>query len=271
MSIKAFISCAFSNRSVITHRSLSLWRIIVLLLISFMMIAVPFIIGRFNVNDAFLDTSFPQFSKDFALALQSADCNFTIDASQNNVLVCQSSDVVIAGARYTIYFLPSSDRSLVQNAIIFFPQTLRVTYGVNQFVEGPYLFGNAHFTDVYDAMQSDDFNGTPQRYAMNILRNLNLYSLPADILFIYMSMVIQYTFYLAVISFLIWWLYLKRGFVKLPFKEVVAMLVVVMFWTALPTAMLSFFTPVVASVVFTVGYVTRIVFLYTKLTRIIRV
>lgn len=271
MSIKAFISSAFSNRSVITHRSLSLWQIGLLLLVSFMMVAVPFIIGRFNVGDEYLDTNFPQFSEDFALALQSTGCNFSLDANNINALTCEVNDRVVAGSTYTIYLLPTDGRQFARNAIIFFPQSLRVTYDGEQVLEGPYLFGNASFAQIRETMFSNAFNSTPQRYAMNILRNLNLFTLPADILFIYISLAIQYTFYLFVISFLMWWLYLKRGFVKLPFKEVIAMLVVVMFWTALPTTMVGFFTPVIASVLFTIGYVTRIVFLYIRLTHIIRV
>lgn len=271
MSIRAFISSATSNRSVIEHRSVSLWPQIGFFIISLIMISVPFLVGRFSVNEAYFDANYPGFAQDFQLALQTSGCHFRNDESSSTFLECVISDRVIHGEHYTIYILPSQDREFASQAIIFFPQSMRVTRGVDQILEGPYLFGTTDFASILVDMDDDEFNTTPQRYAMNILRNLDLNSLPSDVLFIYMSIAIQYSFYLLVISFMIWWLYLKRGFVKLPFREVTDMMVVIMFWTALPTALLGLFAPVVASVVFTVGYVTRIIFLYTKLTRMIRV
>jgi hypothetical protein len=271
MKLKAFISSATSNRSIIEHRSVSLWWQIILLFFSLIMISFPFIVGRFNVNQEYLDANFPDFTQDFVLALNSSDCTFVSEDDVNLVLTCPMLDQVIQGERYTIYLLPNEERVFNREAIVFFDDSLRVTLSPEQTLEGSYIFGEKSFDQILLDMNNPEFDITPKAYALNILRNIDLMALPTDIWFIYSSITVQYIMYLSVISLLIWWLYSRKGGIKLPFKEITGMLIVIMFWTALPTAVLGFFISVLASVMFTIGYVTRIIFMYTKLTRIIRV
>ncbi|MBS3991882.1 MAG: hypothetical protein KGZ51_07385 [Erysipelothrix sp.] len=266
MKLKAFISSATSNRSIIQNRSVSLWWQFIILLFSLIMIAFPFIVGRFNVNEAYLDANFPDFTDDFVLALERGECDF-----EDFELSCTRNNIVIDGARYTVYILPSENTTFKPESIIFYPTTLRVTRSFEQTIESIYPFFNQSFDQILLDMNNQEFEMTPKKYSINVLRNLDLAAMPADMWFIYMSLAVQYLLYLFVISALIWWLYSKRGSIKLPFKEITAMLIVVMFWTALPTALLGFFASTLASVLFTIFYVTRIIFMYTKLTREIRV
>lgn len=266
MKLKAFVSSAFSNRSIIHNRSVSLWRQFIILFFSLIMIAFPFIVGRFNVNEAYLDSNFPDFSDDFVLALEQGECQFN-----DSELTCDRGNQVIAGARYTIYILPAENTAFKTESIIFFPTTLRVTRSFEQTLESSYPFFNQSFDQILLDMNNLEFDMTPHKYSINILRNLDLASMPSDIWLINVSLFVQYIMYLLVITSLIWWLYSKRGSIKLPFKEISAMLIVAMFWTALPTALFGFFISTLASVLFTILYVTRIIFLYTKLTREIRV
>jgi hypothetical protein len=271
MKLRAFISSATSNRSVIEHRSVSLWWQIVLLFFSLIMISFPFIVGRFTVNQEYLDANFPDFTQDFVLALNSQDCIYINNAEQILELSCPLSNQIIQGERYTIYILPSETQVFNREAIVFFKDSLRVTLSPEQTLEGGYIFGEKSFDQILLDMNDKEFEITPKAYSLNILKNMDLAALPTDIWFIYSSITIQYLMYLSVISFLIWWLYSRRGQVKLPFKEITGMLIVIMFWTALPTAVLGFFVSVLASVMFTIGYVTRIIFMYTKLTRQVQV
>jgi hypothetical protein len=266
MKLKAFISSATSNRSIIQNRSVSLWWQLVILLFSLIMIAFPFIVGRFNVNEAYLDSNFPDFSNDFVLALERGECSF-----DNFELICDRDNIVVDGTRYTVYILPSENTTFKTEAIVFNRTTLRVSRSFEQTLESIYPFFNQSFDQILLDMNNQEFDMTPRKYSLNVLRNLDLAAMPADIWFIYMSLAVQYIMYLLVITSLIWWLYSKRGSIKLPFKEISAMLIVVMFWTALPTALLGFFASTFASVLFTILYVTRIIFMYTKLTREIRV
>jgi len=266
MKLKDFVSSATSNRSIIQNRSVSLWLQFILLFFSLIMIAFPFIVGRFTVSEAYLDSNFPNFSDDFVLALEQGECRF-----KDFELFCDRDNQVIEGTRYTIYIFPLENTTFKEESIIFFPTTLRVTRSFEQTLENIYPFFNQSFDQILRDMNNQEFDMTPHKYSINILRNLDLASMPADIWFIYVSLAVQYIMYLVVITALIWWLYSKRGSIKLPFKEISAMLIVAMFWTALPIALLGFFVSTLASVLFTILYVTRIIFLYTKLTHEIRV
>jgi hypothetical protein len=271
MNLKALISSATSNRSIIANRSVSLWWQFFLVFVSFMMISFPFVVGRYDVNQEYLDANFPKFGEHLVLAFESQNCDFTLDDMAVLQLNCPLVDQIIEGEQYTIYILPSESRTFVREAIIFNQDNLIVTRSPEQTLQGRYLFRESTFNQLLMDMNNDEFDVTPQSYGLNYLRNVDLIALPTDLWFIYISIAIQYSLYLLVITTLIWWLYAKRGSIKLKFKEVTGMLVLIMFWTALPTAVLGFFSPVLASVLFTIGYVTRIIFMYTKLTREIRV
>lgn len=271
MNLTAFVKSATSNRSIIHSRSVSLWWQFFLVFVSFMMISFPFVVGRFDVNQDYLDANFPKFGEHLTLAFESQNCVFEVNENQVLILSCLLEDQVINGDQYTIYILPSSARSFNREAIIFNQDSLTVTRSPEQTLAGRYLFKETSFNQLLLDMNDDEFEVTPQSYGLNYLRNLDLLALPSDLWFIYTSVSIQYTLYLLVISTLIWWLYVKRGSIKLKFSEVSGMLILIMFWTALPMAILGFFSPVLASVLFTIGYVTRIIFMYTKLTREITV
>lgn len=259
--MKRFSEILFSNKAVIEYRRISIIWIIAIFLFSVFFISIPFFVGRYTQSFDDLTRPFTNYSQNFVELIHQIDCEI-IDQK----LSCDQQNQVIELADYTAYILTDSISINMRNAMIFDKTTFTLSLDADSGISGSYQLGDVSFKEISQLILNEELDG--ERWANVFLRSVDLSRLSQDMIIIYMGMLIQYAFYIGIIGILMLFINTKQSSIHFKLKEIIAILVLVMVSPALLMAFLSLFSATIASVLFPVILVTRIVIVYMAMVRV---
>ena len=258
--MKRFSEILFRNKAIIDYRKISIIWISVIFLLTVFFISIPFFVGRYTQSFDDLTRPFPNYSENFVELIHQMDCEI-----KDQVLNCVQENQVIQLKDYKAYILVDDGMIDMNHAIIFDRTTFTLSLDNDSGISGSYQLGDVSFKEISQLILSEELDG--ERWANVFLRSVDLSRLSQDMVIIYLGMVIQYAFYIGIIGILMLFINAKQSSIIFKLKEIIAILVLTMVSPALLMAFLSLFSATIASVLFPVILITRIVIVYMAMVR----
>lgn len=252
---KEFTDVLISNKAVIKHRRIRWYKTVVLFLFSAFIVSIPFFVGKFSTTGEELLLNFEGFHEDFYDLIQSQNCEFKQSSFQ-----CDAQNMIIEGDTYKIYLLPEVEIKESENIMVFYDDSFMISKTSTNYQYGIYTFGDISFEELRENFTTYQID--PKEWSGVFLRNMALSNFSFELVIIYMGLLVQYAFYILIVSLFMMFINTKQSDKKWKYGEVLNMLVLAMFSPALLMAFLSLFTPSTASIFFPIIFVVRIVFLY---------
>jgi hypothetical protein len=144
--------------------------------------------------------------------------------------------------------------------MVFYDDSFMISKTSTNFQYGLYTFGDISFRELRENFTTYQID--PKEWSGVFLRNMALSNFSFELVIIYLGLLVQYAFYILIVSLFMMFINTKQSDKKWKYGEVLNMLVLAMFSPALLMAFLSLFMASTASIFFPIIFVVRIVFLY---------
>lgn len=257
-----FIKIVYSNQAIINQRKLKFHFTLILFIVSLMLVVNPFIMARLTQTPQQLMDQFPQVENGLMQVLNEFDCSV-----ENNTLSCNQgfTEKELNGVTYFINAKEGQELQATQEYVLLSDKQV-IFKNVNSTISGDYsLLEGQSFDDLLAMKESE--GATDQEFVGHLLQNFHQSTLGTQIPMTIISIFIQYTIYVLLVSGVFLAINLNKLQEPISFMEMINMNVMAMFSPALISAVIGLFSPENATALFPLIYMARIIMLYFKLMR----
>lgn len=261
--MNSLVKTLYSNQAIIDNRKVK-WPIILLMfLISVMLIATPFALGRFLETPTDILNQFEGVTQPMMKLLTDFDCSVS-----DNKLTCDQPYTRFEEAGYVVEVLAKEYQTiepLGPKYIFVMEESIRFGYNDNE-LQGNYSFLESVSFDQLLEMKNEESIDNETLVA-HFMQNISQSNIATKVPMIYMTMLIMYLMYTLMISAIFMLINGKQLEQPFKYKEVVAMVVLSMFTPALLCAIWGLFSPEIASALCPLFIMIRLMLVYNKMMK----
>ena len=251
----------YSNEAIVKQREKPWWMIVLIYLLSAMLISSPFVAEGYRLNSTVLAEKFEPLSPLFEQVL-AEDCKI-----ENNALSCSFDEVkTYKDGDYTIY-LNESDEASLEGLNNYIMMSKSYAFGL---VDGQSVVGTYNLANIGSLSNLKTNELSSKMILGDFLENVHKGALPIRVPMIYALNALQYLVYILVVAMVLRFVNGKQFALNLTFKQALAIAVMTMLSPALITAIIGLFNPSVATLVYPVAYMGRIVMVYWQIMKLQR-
>lgn len=262
--MNSLIKTLYSNQAIIDNRKLKWPMTLLMFLISVMLIATPFALGRFLETPTDILNQFEGVTQPMMKLFNEYNCTVT-----NNKLVCDEPYTRFEEGGYVVEFMAKEYQNIAPlgpKYVFVMEESISFGYNGNE-LQGNYSFLESVNFDKLLEMKTEE-SIDDETLVAHFLQNISQSNIATKVPMIYMTMLMMYVMYTLMIATIFLLINGKRLEQPFKYKEVVTMVVLSMFTPALICAVWGLFSPEIASALCPLFIMIRLMMVYNRMLRV---
>lgn len=262
--MNSLVNTLFSNQAVLDNRKTKWPLTLLMFLISVMLIATPFALGRFLETPSDILVQFEGVTQPMMKVLTDFDCMVT-----DQKLRCDQPYARFEEGGYVVEFMAKEYQDIVAlglKYIVIMEQSIAFGYNGNE-LQGNYSFLESVSFDSLLEMKTEE-SIDENTLVAHFLQNISHSNIATKVPMIYVTMFMMYIMYTLMIAAIFMLINGKRLEQPFTYQEVVTIVVLSMFTPALVCAIWGLFSPEIASALCPLFIMIRLMMVYYKMLKV---